>query len=177
MKPFTLKNNGRALASDEILIYRDLVYRRNVRTGEWTCELVRQKVVYKNFENYFKRMLRFWHHPDRSVAQMFTIFAETWCREYLSYSNFTSDAIDTKIKSLLKLLPKTTHDGFLTFRHYLILVDLKESLLYLRNREDYLEKNFLPRKYLDLLISKLRLRVKFLRKQQACSRQSNTPFR
>ena len=34
-------------AKNEILIYRDLVYRRNIRTGEWTCELVRQKIVYK----------------------------------------------------------------------------------------------------------------------------------
>ena len=178
MLPFTLKINGRKIYHDEVLIYRDLVYRRNLRTGEFTVELVRQKVVHKNWEKYFKFMIEFWHHSDIHLAETFVIFAETWIRVYLKYNsaNFSESEIDLKVKNLVNLLPRTKYKINRSFYHFLVTVKFKESLLYFRDREDQIGKLIFPRKEFDALIVKVEAQINWIRKFQASS-PIQTPLR
>ena len=150
---------------DQLLVFRDLEYRRDQQTQKYSVELTRQLVVHKPFSKYIKWLDHLWlQFSKRPVYYALHLFVETWARDYMQRSSLkhTAETVDKICTNLVKnYKPKETKylptDFTQELHHY-------ESLLYLRERQRCLNAISFPADLFDKLLERQNKRVVALRK-------------
>lgn len=162
---FSFKSNHSG-AYDQILVLRDLEYRRDLKTSNHTIELTRQLVVHKPLREYLLWIDRIWLNLKRvNDSHAFFLFVEVVVRDYMrkSAQKHSNEYINDFVAGLVKGFVRKSKPLNARMRFFDLLAH-QESLLYLREREKTLGYSFLPLDLFNNYLAKVTNRVDALRR-------------